>query len=188
MPLLALWGEDGLVGRTYDVLETWREVASDVTGLAVPGGHYLPEEAPEETLKKVADRVAKAKTWPATARALAGRLRRAATFLRKVGIDIEFNKEGRARTRIIRISWTADSEGVAPSRPSGLSAEIARAAPGNGFEETQVRTVSLPTDANGGTSATPTVHGELQNPLPTDGADDADANTRGQSGRWTARI
>ena len=51
MPLLALWGEDGLVGRTYDVLETWREFASDVTGIAVPGGHYLPEEAPEETLK-----------------------------------------------------------------------------------------------------------------------------------------
>ncbi len=51
MPLLALWGEDGLVGRTYDVLETWREVASDVTGHSVPGGHYLPEEAPEETLK-----------------------------------------------------------------------------------------------------------------------------------------
>ena len=51
MPLLALWGEDGLVGRTYDVLETWREVASNVTGLAVPRGHYLPEEAPEETLK-----------------------------------------------------------------------------------------------------------------------------------------
>lgn len=51
MPLLALWGEDGLVGQTYDVLETWREVASHVTGHAVPGGHYLPEEAPEETLK-----------------------------------------------------------------------------------------------------------------------------------------
>ena len=51
MPLLALWGGEGLVGRTYDVLETWREVASDVTGHAVPGGHYLPEEAPEETLE-----------------------------------------------------------------------------------------------------------------------------------------
>jgi len=49
-PLLALWGQDGFVGKTYDVLETWRAVASDVSGHAVPGGHFLPEEAPEETL------------------------------------------------------------------------------------------------------------------------------------------
>jgi haloacetate dehalogenase len=37
------------VGRRYDVLETWRERASDVRGKALPGGHFLPEEAPEET-------------------------------------------------------------------------------------------------------------------------------------------
>jgi len=49
-PLLALWGEDGFVGRNYDVLGTWREKAESVTGRAVPGGHFLPEEAPEETL------------------------------------------------------------------------------------------------------------------------------------------
>ena len=46
-PLLALWGEHGLVGRTYDVLATWREKADDVRGQALPTGHYLPEEAPE---------------------------------------------------------------------------------------------------------------------------------------------
>ena len=46
------------------------------------------------------ERVAKAKTWPDSPRALAGRLRRAATFLRKIGIDIGFEREGRARTRI----------------------------------------------------------------------------------------
>ena len=46
-PLLALWGEHGLVGRTYDVLATWREKADDVRGRALPTGHYLPEEAPE---------------------------------------------------------------------------------------------------------------------------------------------
>lgn len=51
MPLLALWGREGFVGKTYDVLETWREVALDVSGHAGPGGHYLPEEAPEETLE-----------------------------------------------------------------------------------------------------------------------------------------
>lgn len=50
-PLLVLWGEDGFVAKTYDVLETWREVATNVTGHSVSGGHFLPEEAPNETLK-----------------------------------------------------------------------------------------------------------------------------------------
>lgn len=50
-PLLALWGQEGFVAKAYDVLETWRDVASDVSGHAVPGGHFLPEEAPDETLQ-----------------------------------------------------------------------------------------------------------------------------------------
>jgi haloacetate dehalogenase len=50
MPLLALWGEKGVVGNTYDVLETWREKARDVRGFSLPCGHYLPEEAPDLTL------------------------------------------------------------------------------------------------------------------------------------------
>jgi len=53
-PLLALWGERGLVGRLYDVLETWRAKALDVRGHALPTGHYLPEEAPEATADALA--------------------------------------------------------------------------------------------------------------------------------------
>ncbi|QIG44205.1 alpha/beta hydrolase [Nocardioides anomalus] len=50
-PTLALWGEAGLVGRRYDVLEVWRSyVDAEVTGHAVPGGHFVPEEAPHETV------------------------------------------------------------------------------------------------------------------------------------------
>jgi len=47
-PLLVLWGAQGVVGTTYDVLQTWREKAVDgaVTGHSLPCGHYLPEEAP----------------------------------------------------------------------------------------------------------------------------------------------
>ena len=52
----------------------------------------------------VGERVAKSKTWPDGPRALAGRLRRAATFLRKIGIEIGFGREGRARTRTINIT------------------------------------------------------------------------------------
>jgi len=54
MPLLALWGRDGVVARSCDVLATWRAVAADVTGHAVPGGHFVPEEAPAETLAALA--------------------------------------------------------------------------------------------------------------------------------------
>jgi hypothetical protein len=42
--------------------------------------------------------------WPNSPRALAGRLRRAQTSLRSLGIEIAFSREGRAGTRIIRMS------------------------------------------------------------------------------------
>ncbi len=52
-PLLALWGENAPMHRLYDVLSAWRERAKEVTGRALPGGHYLPEELPEETLNEL---------------------------------------------------------------------------------------------------------------------------------------
>ena len=42
-------------------------------------------------------------SWPKNPRALAGRLRRAQSFLRALGIDISFSREGRAGSRIIRM-------------------------------------------------------------------------------------
>src|SRR5439155_5936714 len=42
--------------------------------------------------------------WPKNPRALAGRLRRAQTFLRALGIDIAFSREGRGGSRTIRIT------------------------------------------------------------------------------------
>jgi hypothetical protein len=47
--------------------------------------------------------------WPKTPRALAGRLRRAQTFLRALGIDLAFSREGGAGTRIIRIRATQET-------------------------------------------------------------------------------
>jgi haloacetate dehalogenase len=34
----------------FDALALWREKARDVRGRALPCGHFLPEEAPRETL------------------------------------------------------------------------------------------------------------------------------------------
>jgi haloacetate dehalogenase len=54
-PLLALWGEKGLMHRHFDVLATWREKADGpVEGKALPCGHFLPEEQPERTLSEFA--------------------------------------------------------------------------------------------------------------------------------------
>jgi haloacetate dehalogenase len=46
-PLLALLGERGPTGRLYDVLSTWKERATKVTGKALPSGHNLQEEVPD---------------------------------------------------------------------------------------------------------------------------------------------
>jgi hypothetical protein len=51
----------------------------------------------------------RAADWPKSARALAGRLRRAQPFLRVLGIDIAFTREGRAGSRVIRINARAEN-------------------------------------------------------------------------------
>ena len=48
-PLLALWSATGYMGRTQDVLQVWRDYATDVRGHSLKCGHYLAEEMPEET-------------------------------------------------------------------------------------------------------------------------------------------
>jgi len=47
LPLRILWGAEGTVGRCFDPLAEWRQVATQVSGRALPGGHYLAEELPE---------------------------------------------------------------------------------------------------------------------------------------------
>ena len=52
-PLLVLWGAKGLMHKCYDVLDTWRTKAVDIRGRALDCGHFLPEEAPGETLAEM---------------------------------------------------------------------------------------------------------------------------------------
>ena len=49
-PLRVFWGEYGTVGRCFDVLSLWRERAHQVTGQALPCGHYIAEELPERVI------------------------------------------------------------------------------------------------------------------------------------------
>jgi hypothetical protein len=144
------------------------------------------------------ERVAKAKTWPDGPRALAGRLRRAATFLRKVGIDIGFDREGRARTRMIRITTTekpstSEDGGARPSAPSALDIKLNAT---NGFAPTQVRTVGAAADSRGsnadgreGNADGSSMSTVRTNPLKTnatDGVDGADAKSPSESAREQA--
>ena len=46
-PLRILWGENGAVGQCFDVLKLWREQATHLSGISLPCGHYIAEEAPE---------------------------------------------------------------------------------------------------------------------------------------------
>lgn len=49
-PLLVLWGSHGFPAQGRSPLDVWREWAKDARGQAIECGHFLPEEAPEETL------------------------------------------------------------------------------------------------------------------------------------------
>lgn len=55
MPLRVLWGEHGAVAASFAVLDLWRERALQVSGLALPCGHYIAEEAPTLLLQEAFD-------------------------------------------------------------------------------------------------------------------------------------
>jgi hypothetical protein len=77
------------------------------------------------------DRIARSRTWPDTPRALAGRLRRMVTFLRKIGIEVSFDRQGRNRTRTIHITTTqAGAQSSAQSASPGAASNVGKA---NGF-------------------------------------------------------
>jgi hypothetical protein len=167
----------------------WTGTASDLLGA-------LAEAAGE--------RVAKSKTWPESPRALAGRLRRAATSLRKIGLEVTFGREGgRARTRTIHITTSpndpaSENAGARPSAPSASSAATPNPNPANGFSAPPLRTVAKDVDgrADGsGKGNAPTVRA---NPLKTNtgtAADGTDADGPPQSALeeinsrgWRARL
>ncbi len=52
---LVLWGDRGVVNRLFKPLELWQaQCAGQVSGQAVPAGHFIPEELPEVTAQTLA--------------------------------------------------------------------------------------------------------------------------------------
>ena len=52
-PLRVLWGARGVVEQCFDVLALWHDAASDMSGAALPCGHYIAEEKPAELLAEM---------------------------------------------------------------------------------------------------------------------------------------
>ena len=52
-PLLALWGAKGTVGHLFDVIGMWKERAEKVSGRALPCGHLIPEEDPQDLISEI---------------------------------------------------------------------------------------------------------------------------------------
>ena len=53
MPVLALWGRQGVIAALFNCLQDWREVAADVRGRDLPCGHFIPEEKPKELVAEL---------------------------------------------------------------------------------------------------------------------------------------
>lgn len=48
-PLLAMWGKQGAIESCFDALALWRKRARHVEGYSLAGGHFLAEQASQET-------------------------------------------------------------------------------------------------------------------------------------------
>ena len=51
-PIRVLWGEQGVIAKCFSPLDEWNRVATDVSGMALPCGHYIPEELPDRLLEE----------------------------------------------------------------------------------------------------------------------------------------
>jgi hypothetical protein len=121
-------------------------------------------------------------------------MRRAATFLRKVGVEITFSQEGRARTRTIRIIAAPDSAGAQPSAPSASSGVEPKTTDSNDLAVGPMRTVGLHADGRqpraGQTVCDKPLSRNAENAA--DGANanrpDLSASRKGAAPAWRARL
>ena len=63
IPLLALWGANGVAGAAASPIETWNKWATQVSGAPIASGHFLPEENPSDTAKALLAFFTEAPSW-----------------------------------------------------------------------------------------------------------------------------
>jgi hypothetical protein len=68
-----------------------------------------PSELYEELEKRVPENTKRSKAWPKAANKLSGRLKRAATFLRAIGIDVELGGWSKTKGRKLVIQRVTES-------------------------------------------------------------------------------
>ncbi len=146
--------------------------------------------------KTVTEKVARNKAWPQSARALSGRVRRAAPFLRKVNIEIAHVREGKTGARQIHIT------GIPPALEPDKGGEFVSASSANreshekSPESSHILadaklTQNPEADANDALADAGEISYRQRRSLKNGAittADDADANIPTQSASWTGAI
>lgn len=147
-------------------------------------------------------RDANTKTWPKDARNLSNRLRRIATFLRKVGIDLAFDRQGHGRSRIVSLRSSVGST-TAPLDHQGANFASASSASSAGCSNpsqtapmtaSDLRTQNRDADA-GDRRAPNSVRTNAAETGAADDADDADAvlpptptRAKAYSAPWSGKL
>jgi len=54
-PTLVFWGSKGLMHQCFDIAAKWRERCADVRTASLPGGHFFPDQFPQETAEVLAE-------------------------------------------------------------------------------------------------------------------------------------
>ncbi|MBE3589876.1 MAG: hypothetical protein IMW98_03500 [Firmicutes bacterium] len=174
---------DAYAGNRADAVELALEadpVAQAVRQAAERGEWTGTASELLDELEQIApEKVQHSRTWPTTARTLANRLRRAATFLRALGVEVEFYREGHDRRRMVAVRKIEQPivRNVREDATEAANPSATRVSPADDDAD-DVRTQTSYADANEALSSAPIVRTETQVrqgiPAFADAEDDAD--------------
>ena len=55
IPSLVIWGAEGFMAKAYDMATIWNDRLSHFKTAAIPGGHFFPDTAPDETYNALSE-------------------------------------------------------------------------------------------------------------------------------------
>ena len=58
-PVQLLYGASGAMAKHYDLPATWTDRCTSIESIAIPGGHFFPDSAPDEVVEHVASFLAR---------------------------------------------------------------------------------------------------------------------------------